>query len=85
MARTVGAAVIASYCWDCDAPVRAGWGGWYRCGKCGYESLRAAEVDVRVLEAAAECPCPDCCGVDALRRPQAGAGLVSFSIKGEKQ
>lgn len=106
--------VIACYCFECDKPVRTGWGGWYRCAHCGYESLRVSPAALqppplpdsmrasqRALQQVWDGMSPDerisfaasCASVfskwltaataQGPRRPQAGAGLVSLSNKGE--
>jgi hypothetical protein len=61
--------------------------GWYRCDCCGYEALR--ERGPYKSETMLDCACGQCAGHGnshpKLRRPQAGSGLVCFSIKGENK
>lgn len=68
---------LQTFCWDCDAPVMLGEAGWYRCARCGFESLRATSEAV--------CGCSTCAGNDAdmPRRAKPGAGLVSLTHKVE--
>lgn len=78
--------MIATYCWECDAPVRVMHGGWYSCTRCGFESLRdqpssfATPPDVRHDDAEQRLHGQLSLPLLAPAR-SAGAGLVSLINK----